>query len=54
MSQDRDSVDSTGSVYSGLGAHVVDTVPAGAGVIQVFYNVTVDSHQVVCRRGYIQ
>ena len=34
-SREKDARGSTGRVYSGLGLHVVDTVPAGAGVMQV-------------------
>ena len=34
-SREKDAVDSTGCVYSELGLHVVDTVPAGAGVMQI-------------------
>ena len=34
-SREKDAVGSTGCVYSELGLYVVDTVPAGAGVMQV-------------------
>ena len=37
----KDLVDTTGRVYSGLGLHVVDTVPAGTGVTyRYFYSLT--------------